>query len=49
MAGQLAGVWNGAERFWRDATAWWDELEARDELRGLADQVAALTLKGAGR
>jgi Ca-activated chloride channel homolog len=49
MAGQLAGAWIGGERLWRDATPWWDELEARDELRGLADQVAALTLKDARR
>jgi poly(ADP-ribose) glycohydrolase ARH3 len=49
MAGQLAGAWCGAERLWRDAAPWWDDLEDRDELRGLADQLCALTLKGTGR
>jgi ADP-ribosylglycohydrolase len=48
LAGQFAGAWCGAERHWRDATPWWDELEARDELRGLGDQLTAVALKRAG-
>jgi Ca-activated chloride channel homolog len=49
MAGQLAGAWCGAERLWRDATSWWDELEARDDVRNLGTQLATLTLRAVGR
>jgi Ca-activated chloride channel homolog len=49
MAGQLAGVWCGAERLWRDATSLWDELEARDDVRELGSQLATMTLRVVGR
>jgi ADP-ribosylglycohydrolase len=49
MAGQLAGAWSGAERLARLAAAWWDELEGRDDLRNLADQLATLALRPRGR
>jgi hypothetical protein len=45
MTGNLAGAWCGAERLWRDARAWWDDLELREALSGLADQVADVALK----
>jgi poly(ADP-ribose) glycohydrolase ARH3 len=47
MAGQLAGAWCGAERLWRDTTPWWDDLEEREALRDLGDQLTVLAVRGA--
>jgi ADP-ribosylglycohydrolase len=44
MAGNLAGAWVGAVRLRAEAEPWWSELEFRDELMGLADALAELTL-----
>jgi ADP-ribosylglycohydrolase len=38
MAGNLAGAWNGAQAL-HSAPSWLSELEARDELIGLADEL----------
>lgn len=42
MAGQLVGARVGAERLRREHPEWWGELEFRDELIGLADQLIEL-------
>lgn len=39
MAGNLAGAWCGAERLRREAGDWWQELESRQELERLADEL----------
>ena len=42
MAGNLVGAWVGAERLHTDAGHWWAELEYRDELISLADDLVRL-------
>lgn len=44
MAGNLAGAWCGAERLRREQPDWWEGLEYRDEIIGLADGLARVAL-----
>lgn len=48
MAGNIAGAWCGARRLQAEAPEWWEELEAREELIALADQLAELALRREG-
>ncbi len=43
MAGNLAGAWNGVGMLRSVAPEWWEELEYRDELCGLADGLVNLS------
>lgn len=45
MAGNLVGAVAGARRLERDAPTWWEDLEDRQELVRLADQLAALAIE----
>jgi len=46
MAGNLVGAWVGAERLRTDSDHWWSELEYRDELISLADDLVRLARVG---
>jgi hypothetical protein len=42
MAGNLVGAWHGAHVLQLAHTAWWEELEVRDELLDLGTRLARL-------
>jgi len=44
MAGNLAGAWNGIERLRQESPTWWSDLEYRDDLIDLANQLLDLAL-----
>lgn len=44
MAGNLAGAWCGARRLEAEEAEWWNDLEYREELIGLADRLLELSL-----
>lgn len=48
MAGNLAGAWAGVTALEGADGPWWVELESRDELIGLADELVELVMKRAG-
>lgn len=42
IAGNLVGAWCGADRLLRESPEWWSELEYRDTLVGLAEDLLRL-------
>jgi ADP-ribosylglycohydrolase len=46
MAGNLVGAWLGAEALAAALPEWWDRIERRDELAGLAGRLATLGWAG---